>query len=597
MLRTIYFKIIMSKPLRPLHPVSRPCLLLLTLGLLLVPALSGCASLTRLSRPGEISVGEVKETPQSLAYYHYLKAQRLILADDPEGALREYEAALQEDPSAATMELETALLYQRQGEVKKALAHVEKALKLDPKLQDAYFLLAGLHVGLNQLEEAIQEYERILVLDPENREARLFLATLYAQQRRYPKAIRAIQEILRLDPQSVVGYYYLGRFYLEIDKVEEAKKEFLRVLSMDAKFVPAIFDLAVALEREKQYSRALSMYRRVLRHQPSNARAWTNIGRIYLILNRYSDAQKAFRKVKTLEKNDAGAQFNIGLICLEQKLPEDAIKELRPLLVNPRYQNRARYYIAMALEEKGDLKAACREYRLVDRDSEQFVPAWLRLAYLHYQLGEKDQARRVLDDLRTLAPQREEIYLTESYFFEEENLWDRAIKALQAGLSKVDRPAEIYYRLAVLYEKTNNREESIKNIKKVLELDPENPDAQNFLGYSYAETGANLNEAEKLVKAALRTKPESGHIIDSLGWIYYKKGEFDKAAAELERARKIMPQDGTVAEHLADAYVRLKRYREALRLYRQAEDLENADVIQLRKKIKKLEQLQQGRGI
>jgi tetratricopeptide (TPR) repeat protein len=152
----------------------------------------------------------------------------------------------------------------------------------------------------------------------------------------------------------------------------------------------------------------------------------------------------------------------------------------------------------MALEEKGDLKAACREYRLVDRDSEQFVPAWLRLAYLHYQLGEKDQARRVLEDLRTLAPHREEIYLTESYFFEEENLWDRAIKALQAGLSKVDRPAEIYYRLAVLYEKTNNREESIKNIKKVLELDPETR-RQNFELF-YARQYAW--KAKELIKAA-----------------------------------------------------------------------------------------------
>jgi tetratricopeptide (TPR) repeat protein len=585
----------MLKYLQRLSP-SRLPFILLGLCLLLAPALTGCASLGRVG-PGEIPVGEVKETPKSLAFYHYLKAQHLILADDPNGALKEYEEALQEDPDSATMELEAAILYQRQGDVKKALAHVEKALKLDPKLQEAYFLLAGLHVGLNQQEEAIQEYEQVLVLDPDNREARLFLATLYAQQRRYPKAIRTIQEILRLEPQSAVGYYYLGRFYLELDRLAEAKKEFYRVLSLDPRFVPAIFDLAVALEKEKQYNRALATYRRVLREQPGNPRAWANIGRVLLILNRYEDAQKAFRKVKELERNDAAAQFNIGLICLEQKLAEDAIKELRPLLTNPRYQDRARYYIAMALEEKGDLKAASREYRLVDRASEQFIPARLRLAYLHYQMREKDQARIVLEDLQKLAPNREEVYLTESYFFEEENLWDRAIKALQAGLPKVDRPAEIYFRLAMLYEKINNREGSIESIKKVLELDPDNPDAQNFLGYSYAEAGTNLDEAENLIRAALRAKPASGHIIDSLGWVFYKKGQYDKAVPELERAYKIMPQDGTVAEHLADAYVQQKRYREALRLYRKAEGLENANVNQLRKKIKKLEQLQTGQGI
>ena len=88
---------------------------------------------------------------------------------------------------------------------------------------------------------------------------------------------------------SVVGYYYLGRFYLENDQLAEAKKELHRALTLDPKFVPAMFDLGVALEREKQYSRALSLYRRVLRYQPNNSRAWANIGRLLLMMHRYTD--------------------------------------------------------------------------------------------------------------------------------------------------------------------------------------------------------------------------------------------------------------------------------------------------------------------
>jgi len=128
----------------------------------------------------------------------------------------------------------------------------------------------------------------------------------------------------------------------------------------------------------------------------------------------------------------------------------------------------------------------------------------------------------------------------------------------------------------------------------VLELNPDNADAQNFLGYSYAEVGENLDEAEKLVKEALRAKPNSGHIIDSLGWVYYKRGQYDKAVAELERAHHIMPQDGTVAEHLGDAYFQMKRYREALRIYRRALVLENANTSALRKKIMQVESILKG---
>ena len=301
------------------------------LGVSVCLAVLGCASLGRMA-PNETGGETTPETPKSLAYYHFLKAQQLLVADDAAGAIQEYEAAIKDDPESPFLEMELAALYQRQGDVKQALAHAEKSLRLDPKQQEAYFLLASLHVGLNQLDEATREYERILTLDPKNREARLFLATLYAQQRRYPKAIRTVQELLRLDPSLVVGYYYLGRIYLETGRLADAKKEFQRVLTMDPKFVPAMFDLGVTLEREHQYSRALSMYRRILRAYPRNSKVWTSIGRLYLIMNRYSDAQKAFRKVRELERNDPAADFNIALICLEQKLPDDAIRLFRPLL-------------------------------------------------------------------------------------------------------------------------------------------------------------------------------------------------------------------------------------------------------------------------
>ena len=191
--------------------------------------------------------------------------------------------------------------------------------------------------------------------------------------------------------------------------------------------------------------------------------------------------------------------------------------------------------------------------------------------------------------MRQLAPDREEIYLTSSYFFEEDNLWDRAIGILKEGMGKVENPGEIYFRLAVIYDKKQDRGESIAYIKKVLELDPDNADAQNFLGYTYAEQGTNLDEAERLIRAALKSKPNSGNIIDSLGWVYFKKGQYDKAAFELEKAYHLMPNDGTVTEHLADAYYRLKRYRDALKLYRQATEMENSNPAELRKKINELE--------
>jgi len=99
------------------------------------------------------------------------------------------------------------------------------------------------------------------------------------------------------------------------------------------------------------------------------------------------------------------------------------------------------------------------------------------------------------------------------------------------------------------------------------------------------------------VKAALRVKPESGHIIDSLGWVYYKKGLYDRAVAELQRAFEKMPTDATVAEHLGDAYLKQERYHDALDMYRRALDLDNPEVPRLRQKIKDLELRMQRRSL
>ncbi len=576
----------------PFFPLGKSLLRLALLGVLGLSfslAATGCASLGR--GPTETGLTKTSESPKYLAFFHFLKAQQDLLTDDTAAAIQQYEAAVKNDPHSAFLEMELAALYQRQGDVKQALAHAEKSLRLDPKQQDAYFLLASLHVGLNQLDDAIREYERILHLDPENREARLFLATLYTQQRRYPKAIRTIQELLRLDPQLMVAHYYLGRIYLEVNRLPEAKRQFLLVLTMEPKFVPAMYDLGTTLEQEHQYHRALTLYRRILRSHPRNTRVWASIARLYLIMNRFGDAQKAFHKIKALEKNNPSADMNIGLIFLEQRLPDDAIRYFRPLLKHARYRERARFFIGMALEEKGDLKAAAREYQMVNQGSENFLQARLRMAYLNFQMGDKPRARQIINELLILDPKQEEVYLTNAYFYEEEGQWDRAIQALEAGLGKVERPQEIHFRLAVLYEKQHNRQKSIEQIKQVLKLDPYNPEAQNFLGYTYAEGGIHLDEAEKLIREALEAKPNSGHIIDSLGWVLYKKGQYGKAVAELERAHRIMPRDGTVAEHLGDAYFQQKRYRAALRIYRRALGLENANRTELHRKINHLEVL------
>ena len=107
-------------------------------------------------------------------------------------------------------------------------------------------------------------------------------------------------------------------------------------------------------------------------------------------------------------------------------------------------------------------------------------------------------------------------------------------------------------------------------MQRAIELNPDNAPALNYLGYTYAEQGVRLDEAETLIRRALAISPHDGFYVDSLGWVYYQRGDYDKAIEYLERAVALAADDPTIAEHLGDAYKKAGRTSDALRIYRDA---------------------------
>jgi Flp pilus assembly protein TadD len=128
-------------------------------------------------------------------------------------------------------------------------------------------------------------------------------------------------------------------------------------------------------------------------------------------------------------------------------------------------------------------------------------------------------------------------------------------------------------------------------MERAIELNPKNAAALNYLAYTWAEMGVRLDEAEQLIQRALQLEPNDGFYIDSLGWVYFQKGDYARAVEQLERAVAITVDDPTIIEHLGDAYVRfgnsdlaLSRYREAIQ-----KSKEDDQVKRIRDKIERLE--------
>lgn len=147
----------------------------------------------------------------------------------------------------------------------------------------------------------------------------------------------------------------------------------------------------------------------------------------------------------------------------------------------------------------------------------------------------------------------------------------------------------IFFQRGIAYERLKKWDQAEPNFEKALELNPEQPQVLNYLGYSWVDMNRNLEEGLDMIRRAVELRPDDGYIVDSLGWAYYRMGRFEDAVAELERAVQLRAGDATINDHLGDAYWRVGRKLEAVYQWNRALISEGDDVNrdQIKEKIDK----------
>jgi tetratricopeptide (TPR) repeat protein len=187
-------------------------------------------------------------------------------------------------------------------------------------------------------------------------------------------------------------------------------------------------------------------------------------------------------------------------------------------------------------------------------------------------------------------PKEVDLYLILAALFEKEEQLPKALQTLNKGLSQNRENVDLHYQLGSLYDKMGDFEKMVSEMKEVMRLDPNYADALNYLGYSYAEKDIHLEEALRMIQKAMALKPDMGYITDSLGWAYFKLGDYERAVIELEKANQLTPNDPVITEHLAEGYSKLSRREKARDFYEKALTL-NPKPDQMERLKKKIEEL------
>ncbi|UUX47968.1 tetratricopeptide repeat protein [Nisaea acidiphila] len=226
------------------------------------------------------------------------------------------------------------------------------------------------------------------------------------------------------------------------------------------------------------------------------------------------------------------------------------------------------------LDDRGRHGDALAIYRRIGRDSIYHMMAGLRTAAALDALDEKAGALSELKALAKAYPDNGTVLVRLADTLRTDERWGEAINAYDAAFKKLGAAAEddwtLYYTRGIALERAKRWERAEKDFLKALELSPEQPYVMNYLGYSWVEQGRNLAEAQSLIERAVKQRPNDGYIVDSLGWVLYRTGQYDEAVPHLERAVQLRPGDAVINDHLGDAYWRVGRRLEATYQWRRS---------------------------
>ncbi len=222
---------------------------------------------------------------------------------------------------------------------------------------------------------------------------------------------------------------------------------------------------------------------------------------------------------------------------------------------------------AQLLENLGQDQLAVEEYKNVARDDPAFHVAELGRAEALRQTGKADQAIEVLEQLAQTHGDLAVVHSTLGDVLRAQDDYAGAIAAYDRAIDRVTDTAPVrwvlYYSRGIAHERSGNDAAMEKDFRAALALNPEQPQVLNYLGYSMVEQKRNLDEALDMIERAVAASPQSGYIVDSLGWVLYRLGRYDEAVGHMERAVELLAVDPVVNDHLGDVYWAVGRYREA----------------------------------
>ncbi|HPX62353.1 MAG TPA: tetratricopeptide repeat protein [Deltaproteobacteria bacterium] len=555
--------------------------------LLLTSLLASCAHFG--DHDSSVAAPTGHQQGHSRSLYLYSRARLASLDGDFTSATQMLAEAIAADPNSSFLHSAMGEAKLKTGQVQEALEYINRAIKLDPTQRDPYVLAGVLMSTSGRDRQAVDYLKKAVSLNPKKEDAYLHLAVSLTRLFEYEEAVNTLKGLIKLNSDSVLGYYYLGRTYSQMKLYRDAAGYFKKSIELRPEFDQAAIDMAASHEALGDYSKAIEIYQSILEHGDVRPAVLQRLIQLLIQQRRYEDALEQLNRAAETGLGGQETMRKIGLIHLELEQYDEAVKVFSGILAKEPNAHAARLYLGMAFEEKGLLDRAYEEFGRVPQGSAPYAEAASHMVFILKEKGQVDAAFKFIKVAIAADPGQLEYYLSLSTLHEGQGQNDLALKVLQDVENRFLKEYKLHFRLAVIFDKLGQKQAAIDRMKIVLSINPKDPQALNFLGYSYAELGINLDEALLYIKQALELRPGDGFFLDSLGWVYFKMKKYDLALRYLEEAARIVEDDSTIIEHLGDVHLARREYKKALKMYRKSSEIEPTRK-ELHEKIRKLRQ-------
>lgn len=472
------------------------------------------------------------------------------------------------DPRIAKRATEIALFSR---DIDAATQAAQLWAELSPDSDEARRILAGVSAGRDSRLEDVQiQLARALAQNPAHLGPNLMgLNRALSRIQDKQLARHLVQRLTEPYLDHPEAHFARAQAAVMADNTLEALAGIDAALALQGDWEPAIVFKAQLLLQGGATQEAIRLLGQHLERQPDSRNLRLAHARALVSARQFEAARDEFRRLLDAAPEDRDLIYANALLA--QQLDDDAGAEQlfkRALEADHPEADAIRLSLGQLADKRGEGERARSWYEGIT-PGRHYTEARLRLAQSFAREGKLDEARRILSAEADDEDANRRFILAEAQLLREANRSEEAMQVVDQALRRAPDDTDLLYESAMLAERLDRMEIMEGRLRKLIALAPDHAHAYNALGYSLADRGQRLDEAEKLIARALEISPDDPFILDSMGWVRFRQGRATDAVVVLERAYGIRP-DPEIAAHLGEVLWALDRRDDANRVFDEA---------------------------